>query len=176
NLTTNLVNQEDINWLDHPNRDLMKALVAQLRRRSTLTSIVDTSKSANNTNAKLALTLAKEGMIKDTHDRIKTEVDAPFEMSGMKLHIGTQRMFYKNIRNLQIKPKQRRLTNMNMAMTLYAIGEANGATPTSEQVWKSIQHRDTPKSIQSFLWKSLHGAYKMSPFSNIFRLSRTAKG
>lgn len=37
--------------------------------------------------------------------------------------------------------------NMNMARTLYAIGEANGATPTSEQVWLSIRHRDIPKSI-----------------------------
>ncbi|KAG1772990.1 hypothetical protein EV702DRAFT_1181209 [Suillus placidus] len=41
---------------------------------------------------------------------------------------------------------------MNMARTLYAIGESNGATPTSEQ------------SIRGFLWKSLHSAYKIGEF------------
>lgn len=164
NLTTNLINQEDVDWMDHPNRDLMKALVAQLRKRCALTSIADTSKSADKTSANNASALAKDGMIKDTYDAIETKVDAPFELSGSKLHIGTQRMFYKNIRNLLIKSKQRRLTNMNMAMTLYAIGEANGATPTSEVVWLSIRHRDIPKSIRGFLWKSLHGAYKIGEF------------
>ncbi|KAG1771544.1 ribonuclease H-like protein [Suillus occidentalis] len=164
NLTKNLTNQEDTDWMDHPNRILMKVLVAQLRKRCALTTIIDTNKLADKTSAKHALALAKEGMVKDTYDTFETKVDAPFEISGMKLHIGTQRTFYKNIRNVQIKSKQRRLTNMNMARTLYAIGEANGATPTSEQVWLSIRHKDIPKSIRGFLWKSLHSAYKIGEF------------
>ncbi|KAG2057195.1 hypothetical protein BDR06DRAFT_878365 [Suillus hirtellus] len=31
-LTTNLANLEDIDWLDHPNKTLMKSLVASLRK------------------------------------------------------------------------------------------------------------------------------------------------
>ncbi|KAG1759797.1 hypothetical protein EV702DRAFT_985928 [Suillus placidus] len=36
--------------------------------------------------------------------------------------------------------------------------------PTSDQVWSSIRNKDIPKSIRGFLWKSLHGAYKIGKF------------
>jgi len=56
------------------------------------------------------------------------------------------------------------LTTMNMAMAVHAAHEISGSTPSSEQVWLSIRDRDTPKNIRGFLWKSLHGAYKIGEF------------
>lgn len=164
NLTSNLSKQEDIDWLDHPNKILMKKLVTQLRQWCALTTIVDTSKAIDKRSAEQALDLAREGLIKNDYDNVTTTIDAPSDLSGMKLNVGTQRLFYKNIRDKQVQYKQRKQTNMNLAQTLHAIGDMNDATPTSDQIWSSIRSRDTPKSIRGFLWKSLHSAYKIGKF------------
>ncbi|KAG2088266.1 uncharacterized protein F5147DRAFT_748446 [Suillus discolor] len=53
---------------------------------------------------------------------------------------------------------------MNLVLTMYAVYNINGETPTNDQVWRSLRSLDTPKNIWGFLWKSLHGAYKIGEF------------
>ncbi|KAG1773495.1 ribonuclease H-like protein [Suillus occidentalis] len=163
-LTTNLPRLEDTDWMDHPDRVLMTVLVSQLRTRSALTTLMGWKAPMPKTNADEAMTLATTGMNKPTHDSVKTTIDPSLELTGLKLNIGTQRLFYKSIKKIQTTPKSRRLTLMNMAMTQYAVCNMNRTTPTNEQIWSSIRNCETPINIRGFLWKCLHGAYKIGEF------------
>ncbi|KAG1794080.1 hypothetical protein EV424DRAFT_1475545 [Suillus variegatus] len=70
----------------------------------------------------------------------------------MKLSVGSQKLFYQNIRRARQPAKQRRCrrTNMNMAMAIHAARDISSQTPTSEQVWSSIRDHDTPKNIRAY--------------------------
>ncbi|KAG6325919.1 hypothetical protein ID866_13170, partial [Astraeus odoratus] len=37
-------------------------------------------------------------------------------------------------------------------------------TPMASCVWKSIRSRDIPKQIRNFLWKGIHGKYKIGSY------------
>ncbi|KAG2755617.1 hypothetical protein P692DRAFT_201836748 [Suillus brevipes Sb2] len=81
----------------------------------------------------------------------------------MKLTAGSQ-IFHLNIRQTHNPENERRYTVMNMAITQHAVLDISGKMSSREQVWISIRDRDIPKSIQGFLWKSIHRAYKIGEF------------
>ena len=78
----------------------------------------------------------------------------------------TQRSFYQNLVKLHIgknyAPKM--ATKTNVATMQSATKELWGMTPTPHQLWKSIRSRDIPKNIRNFLWKCLHGSYKVGSY------------
>ncbi|KIN97505.1 hypothetical protein M404DRAFT_160225, partial [Pisolithus tinctorius Marx 270] len=39
-----------------------------------------------------------------------------------------------------------------------------GTTPLAAKVWKSIRNKDVPRNLCNFLWKSLHGCYKIGEY------------
>ncbi|KAI5986632.1 hypothetical protein EDD15DRAFT_2389828 [Pisolithus albus] len=43
-------------------------------------------------------------------------------------------------------------------------GIYGGSTPLESDIWKSIKKKDIPRSIRGFLWKCLHGCYKIGDF------------
>lgn len=163
-LSVHLSNLEDQNWSTHPNGVIMKVLTAKLRSRSALTTF---SKCDHNTPKPISnkiRMLADESIQKEQHDTIPTEIENSLNLTGMKLTAGSQKNFYKNIRQTRRSKKQRRRTTMNLAMAIHAAREISGLTPSSEKVWASIRDRDTPKNIRGFLWKCLHDAYKIGEF------------
>ncbi|KAG1889237.1 hypothetical protein F4604DRAFT_1507934, partial [Suillus subluteus] len=76
----------------------------------------------------------------------------------------TQRLFYRGIREINNTYHKRRLTRMALAMTHHAVREIGQGTPSETQIWKSIRDIDIPKGIRGFLWKNLHGAYRLGDF------------
>ncbi|KAG1745582.1 hypothetical protein EDD22DRAFT_786041 [Suillus occidentalis] len=163
-LTVNLERLEDSNWVTHPNGNIMRALVAKLRVRSALTTLSNWERNTPKDTTDRLQIQGIESLQKDKHDGLPTAIDAPLELTGMKLSTGSQKLFYQNIRHAKQPAKQCRRTNMNMAMAIHAVRDISGQTPTSEQVWLAIRDRDTPKNIRGFLWKCLHGTYKISEF------------
>jgi hypothetical protein len=163
-LTSNLSKLEDTNWTAHPHEKLMKAIVAKLRTRSALTSFSEWNNATPKHNSDEILSLTQDSILKEKSDDIPTEIHEPMQLTGMKLTAGSQRLFYLNIRQSHNPAKERRRTVMNMAITQHAVLEISGKMPSREQVWLSIRDRDIPKSIRGFLWKSIHGAYKIGEF------------
>lgn len=163
-LTSNLPRREDINWTTHPNSRILKAIVANLRARSALMSFSEWNSATPKRVSDEILSLTQDSLLKEKHDPIPTEIQEPLRLTGMKLTAGSQRLFYLNIRLAHNPAKERRRTVMNMALTQHAVFEISGKMPSREQVWMSIRDRDIPKSIRGFLWKSIHGAYKIGEF------------
>ncbi|KAG1837674.1 hypothetical protein C8R48DRAFT_751614 [Suillus tomentosus] len=77
---------------------------------------------------------------------------------------GSQRLFYKGIREANSQHRKRRQTRIALAITHHATREISLGTPTEAQIWRSIRDKDLPKSIRGFLWKNLHGAYRLGEF------------
>ncbi|KAG1908579.1 uncharacterized protein F5891DRAFT_993925 [Suillus fuscotomentosus] len=46
-------------------------------------------------------------------------------------------------------------------MTQHATRDISGSTPSPQKVWKAIRSKDLPRIIRGFLWKNLHGGYKI---------------
>ena len=45
-----------------------------------------------------------------------------------------------------------------------AVREIFGETPTDEGIWRSIRHKDITRKIRDFLWKHMHGIYRLGKF------------
>ena len=45
-----------------------------------------------------------------------------------------------------------------------ATEEIFGETPSSEGIWRSTRHKDVTKKIRDFLWKHIHGIYRLGSF------------
>ncbi|KAF8221367.1 hypothetical protein L208DRAFT_1179871, partial [Tricholoma matsutake] len=55
-------------------------------------------------------------------------------------------------------------TEMQLAITTYAIHDLTGGTPTPDKIWSAIHKCDLSKQIRNYLWKNLHNAYRIGNF------------
>ncbi|KAG2738218.1 hypothetical protein P692DRAFT_20759351 [Suillus brevipes Sb2] len=104
------------------------------------------------------------GLNLPTANAIDTQIKRAFDAFGLSVKVGTQRIFYQSIRKFRKKPQERRKTTANLALTIYAIKELNGNSPSPACIWKAVRNLDIPKNIRGFLWKNLHEAYKIGDF------------
>ncbi|KAG2744934.1 hypothetical protein P692DRAFT_20849982 [Suillus brevipes Sb2] len=148
----NLPKLEDLDWTTYPNGDILRALTAKLRSRRALTTFSKWDNSIPKATSDKIKSMANKSVLKERTDAIQT------------LTAGSQKHFYNNIRRSRKLAKQRRYTTMNLAMAIHAARDISGKTPSSEQVWISTRDKDTPRNIRGFLWKCLHGAYKIGEF------------
>ncbi|KAG1852193.1 hypothetical protein F4604DRAFT_1686683 [Suillus subluteus] len=119
-LSINLENLENTGWLLYQNAMPIKALVAELQSRSTLTTFQKWDNILGPTAKKEVTALADLGLLKDHCDRVSVAIEISFNLTGMKLEKGSQRLFYQGIQSIK-SPKLRRSTQMKLAITIYAI-------------------------------------------------------
>ena len=74
----------------------------------------------------------------------------------------SQSMIYKHLTNE--RGMDRKATQRTLDKIKTATKEIFGETPTDEAIWKSLRHKDITKKIQDFLWKQIHGIYKLGNF------------
>jgi hypothetical protein len=60
----------------------------------------------------------------------------------------------------------RRSTAAMLDQTRAALKKGTGTTPSNEDIWKSIRHRDFSRAQRTFKWKVMHGAYKIGEYWN----------
>ncbi|KAG1848898.1 hypothetical protein F4604DRAFT_1687601 [Suillus subluteus] len=162
NFTVDLCKKETLNWESTPDATLIKVIVAKLRQRSGLTMIQEWNKTL--TENKNAEELAKASLLKNKYDVIATDIERPFDSTGLQISQGSQKIFYQSIRKFNGVHKQRRQTIATLALTQHTISGINGATPSPQQVWVAIRDRNIPCTIRGFLWKNLHRGYKIREF------------
>ncbi|KAJ7029312.1 hypothetical protein C8F04DRAFT_1211952 [Mycena alexandri] len=49
-------------------------------------------------------------------------------------------------------------------MTRYAVQTQSGKTPSDEDIWMSIRHKDLDRRVRNFLWKCVHQTYKCGSY------------
>ncbi|PPQ87541.1 hypothetical protein CVT26_010605, partial [Gymnopilus dilepis] len=162
-LTTDLPKREDEGWLQIKAGRVFQKLIAAIRSRpgvTTMTRISKLDRSIKKTND-LALS---------TEEAEKT-VDPPhlqgydtFLVTGAKISTSTQANLYRAILNQRNKALSRRQSLANLEITKFGVAEIANHQPTSVEVWNGIRRKEFGNRISTFLWKTIHGAYKCGEY------------
>ncbi|KIN92832.1 hypothetical protein M404DRAFT_172482, partial [Pisolithus tinctorius Marx 270] len=146
--------------------DIYRSIVATLRQRSARTLLQAWSAKTPRRERLAASDLAKTAFTSPTMTEYDISLDPRFTIRGLRLAIGTQRIFHQALTvhhaagDLEIK----RQTKINLALTQHAVRRLWGSTPPESKVWKSIRDKDLPRNLRNFLWKSLHDCYKIGEY------------
>lgn len=58
----------------------------------------------------------------------------------------------------------RTTTHMHLAMARHAACEQNGTMPSVSDVWKTTWHKDLKTNDHEFLWRTIHGGFKIGEY------------
>ncbi|KAJ7243831.1 hypothetical protein B0H12DRAFT_1022826 [Mycena haematopus] len=86
-----------------------------------------------------------------------------FELSGIPLAGGSQRLFTKIIRKLESRPK-RKSTFINLDRIRCSIEEVSNYTPSDKMIWKSIRSNTLQRLTREFYWKCIHNTFRVGDF------------
>ncbi|KAG0700961.1 RnaseH-domain-containing protein [Suillus ampliporus] len=146
-LTKNLPEWENRGWIDVKN-------TYHLRKRSAQTSFIWVKGHNGHHGNEQADRLANEGANKQNEDIIDLSVPDEFNLQGAAL----------------------RKTTNNLDITRYAIQTLTGHLEEDATIWKGCRNKDLPRKIQQFLYKAIHGAYRIGEYwSNIPTYEHRAK-
>ena len=177
-LTKKMKKWEDEDYLDVANCEIIKAVIAKLRKRTGKTSfiLVETKSKDDQPPAyeltKTSKELAEQGIQKPKTDMVDTTIAPETRLTGMKLQAITQSSTYKMIRRLKMeKPEEqdkldRKITRKNMNEVKNRIIEVNGPdnVPPEANIWRGLRSKDFSRPIRHFMWMSFHGGYKIGGY------------
>ena len=107
--------------------------------------------------------LAAEGARKHPdQEEIDLRIPADTMTTGAALLRVSQSLIYHHLTNNE--DMNRVATQRSLEKIKAATKEINGEAPTSEAVWRSIRSQDVSKKIRDFLWKHVHGIYRLGRF------------
>jgi hypothetical protein len=107
--------------------------------------------------------LAKEGAEKDVPDDLPLDIPPEYDLQGAKLATMTQALAHQGIRT-KITPTPRPTTTRNLEQVKSAIQNFSLSHETDAAVWKGLRRRSIRPRVQQFLYKTIHGAYKIGSF------------
>ncbi|KAG1734854.1 ribonuclease H-like protein, partial [Suillus occidentalis] len=166
-LNTHLHNWEDHGWINEANANLFRATVYHLRIRSAATSFRWIKGHSNNEGNDGADALAETGAQKNEYDHIDTRIPPEYDLQGTKLTAITQALAYKKLISMSLLAHKQSTTNL-LELTRYAIQKVTNTLESDKTIWQARRHKDLPKKIQTFIFKTLHNAFKIGDFwSNI---------
>jgi ribonuclease HI len=162
-LTSHLEKWEDIGWIGIKNKDWIKRAAYLLRKRTAPTYFQWVKGHNGDEGNEGSDELAKAGANKNGNDIINLDIPIYFDTQGTRLTALTQAIAYKGIR--ETKPKhERNTTNRNLEIIKANILELTGHLERNETIWNSIRSRAIRPKISQFLFKTIHGAYKIGRF------------
>lgn len=166
-LTTHLKDWENKGWIGIKNANLFKKAAYLLRKRLAPTFFKWVKGHSGNEGNEQSDILAKEGANKNEPDDLPLEIPPEYDLQGAKLATMTQALAYKGIR-LRNPASPRPTTMRNLEQAKNAISELTLGRETDTTLWKGLRKRSICLRVQQFLYKAIHGAYKIGDFwSNI---------
>ncbi|KAH7905233.1 ribonuclease H-like protein, partial [Hygrophoropsis aurantiaca] len=164
-LTEHLQAWEDQGWIDIANRSLFEAAAYQLRKRAAPTTFCWVKGHSGDEGNDGADALASRGALKSIPDTIDLTVPEVFRPGGAKLSVMTQSLAYAGIRATKGVP-QRRTTIINLDITRFAINEVTNTWESDSGIWRSCRNESLTQKTRQFLFKTIHGVFKLGDFWN----------
>ncbi|KAJ7927927.1 hypothetical protein B0H13DRAFT_1860965 [Mycena leptocephala] len=156
----NLQKWEDCGWIGVMDRKEKQALIATLQSRRGRTIFRGKDDEILNKVARNeAARLAQLGARKEDPDEIDLRVPEGNLVCGAKLCTMTQAVAYAGIRE-QKTASVRLTTEANTKLIQTSTHKLYSFLPTTQQIWKSIRHKDFTRQIRNFLWKTIHGTHR----------------
>jgi ribonuclease HI len=166
-LTKHLRDWENKGWIGIKNANLFKTAAYLLRRRTAPTLFKWVKGHAGDQGNEESDRLAKEGAEKTTQDDLPLEVPIEYDLQGAKLATMTQALAYKGIKARKT-PTERPTTRRNLELIKLAIRDFALTQETTRAIWKGLRKKSIRARVQQFLYKTIHGTYKIGTFwSNI---------
>ncbi|CAK5271927.1 unnamed protein product, partial [Mycena citricolor] len=165
-VSQNLSRWEDSGWIDVPNKNVLRPLVAEIRGRiGKVTFKTPEKHSPEETLLSKATAAAKQAHLTATPplSRLLATTRPDLLAEGVKLATLTQRTAYAMIR-AQKKPVVRPATQRNLEEVARECPRGTQAQPTANQIWTSIRSRDFSCQVRNFLWKAIHDAHRIGTF------------
>ncbi|KAG1856507.1 ribonuclease H-like protein [Suillus tomentosus] len=164
-LTKHFSQWEDKGWINIANSEYLKATLYHLRKRSAQTSFIWTKGHNGDQGNEQADRLALEGVNKPIEDQIDLSIPNEWNLQGAKLSSVSQSLAYKGIKKQnETKNPPRRVTTGNLDIARYAIQEITGNLENDSAIWTGCRNKDIQKTIRQFLFKTIHGAYRVGEY------------
>ncbi|KAH9852906.1 hypothetical protein C2E23DRAFT_729714 [Lenzites betulinus] len=167
-LTTQLEGWEDRGWLGVENEEILRRVVARLRRRGAITTLQWIKGHSGDPGNEGADRLAAEGARQVRVDLLPLRArDIRFLPSGMRLATLTQKLAYAGVLEWKAgaaRPASERAVHMVQA----ALAEDLNLFPKDRTIWRNIWGKEMSVKVSCFFWKLMHGAHKVGKYwSNI---------
>ena len=164
-LTKNAREWEEMDWIRVKHGPLFKCTTAWIRARDAITTLQWVKGHAGIEGNEEADKLAALGALKEPEeDSINLAVPRDTVTTGAKLNRITQSTIYKHLKSKH--DITRKSTNRSLSLIRNATKSAFDITPTDEAIWRSVRHKDITKKVRDFLWKQMHGIYRLGNFWN----------
>ncbi|KAI0044499.1 ribonuclease H-like protein [Auriscalpium vulgare] len=162
-LTQHLPSWEDAGWIGVAHADFFATAAFLLRRRSAATSFQWVKGHSGDPGNEKADALANEGARKPIPDTLDLTIHPDFTLTGARLSTITQTLAYKKIAQLEFTPTLPG-TTLQLHHARDAAAATSGSLDTDSTVWTGCASRDLPKTMQQFIFRTLHRSYKIGAF------------
>ncbi|KAJ7744622.1 hypothetical protein B0H16DRAFT_1322072 [Mycena metata] len=154
---------EDRGWVETRNKDVLIALMSELRARTAKTSFCESKGGQYALGCAQAQALASEAAQRNNADAINVTARPETVLRGAKLSKLTQSTAYKLIKSLREKVS-RKATDEVVKLVQSTVKQLYLYMPTTTMVWKSTRHKDITRQIRSFLWRCLHSSLRIGKY------------
>jgi hypothetical protein len=162
--TRHLRKWEDRGWVGVPDRELWKALVYELRRRSAQVDFKWIKNRKADGQIGKARRIAEKGVEDPSNERVSTSVPAKWLVRGAKLSGLKQRTAYMHLVEGRMKePTRTRVRNVSLALA--ALSKTDKLTSRSEtDIWKDMWGKEVRKPVAQFFYALVNGAHRVGRF------------
>ncbi|KAF7311280.1 Reverse transcriptase domain-containing protein [Mycena kentingensis (nom. inval.)] len=159
-MNSKLENWERDGWVGVQNKQVLRSLAAELRKRTAATHLRIQEDPTDLTRA--ARELAMNACTKPTADAIDTAVPNELALVGVQLAGAKQKTLYRAIRETKDeKRKERSSTARRISKIVNDVSRSYEREVRPEEHWTAMRSKDISLRARDFLWRHSHDSFRL---------------